>query len=132
MPHMNPFAPSFFSEDIYSGNSRYSAILILPFYQPRRHLGHDLLAVMAFVAHSGTFGTAAERPEQATCPTLEDVLIDMLCPRPGETAGVVTAQHVKWRVVGCGVSWVDHRHQQFIVSVPSIVVCNLLGCVHND
>ena len=43
-----------------------------------------LLAVMASVAHSSTLSTTTKRTSQATCATLKDVLIDVLCASPSK------------------------------------------------
>lgn len=57
-------------------------------------LSSDLLAVMPFVAHSGTLSTATQGPCQTTCFTLKNVLFDMFPACPCKATGVITAEHL--------------------------------------
>ena len=49
------------------------------------------LAVVTLVTGAGTLSAAAQSLGEAACPTLEDILVDVLRPGPREAASVVAA-----------------------------------------
>ena len=72
-------------------------------------MGVFLLAIVALVADVRALSAAAERVEETTRTTLEDVLIDVFVARPSEAARVVVHAHVKRRVVCARSLRIDHR-----------------------
>ena len=64
----------------------------------------------------GALGAAAEGVGEAAGPALEDVLVDVLGPGPGEGAGVVAADDVKGAGVQLGVVWENHGHESGLLS----------------
>ena len=87
------------------------ALALLPAVAVGGGAGPLELAVVASVTCAGTLSTAAQGLGEATGRTLEDILVDVLRPGPGEAARVIAANHVQRRGVGVSVSWKYHRHQ---------------------
>ena len=87
------------------------ALALLPAVAVGGRAGPLELAVMTLVTGAGTLSAAAQGLCEAAGPTLEDVLVDVLRPGPGEAARVIAANHVEWRGVGICVSREYHRHQ---------------------
>ena len=93
------------------------ALALLPAVAVGGGAGPLQLTVVALVAGAGTLSAAAEGLSEATGPTLEDVLVDVLGPGPGEGAGVVTANDMQRAGVHLGVAGEDHGHQGGLLSL---------------
>ena len=92
------------------------AFALLPAVAVGGRAGALEFAVVALVTGPRALGAAAQRLGQAAGAALENVLVDVLGPGPGEGAGVVAADDVKGAGVQLGVVWENHGHESGLLS----------------